>query len=161
MKKLLLVAVLLMVVAMASFASDAVQSANVTATVNAALTLTKLTDLAIGNVFAGTPTSVLYTAAGAASFVMQGAGLTPTTVAVVFPTNLIISGGLTPETQLPFTGTTYTHTIAGAAGSTVYSVPVTTLVGGQLWIYNGGAVTSISTQQAGQYTGTITVTVTQ
>jgi hypothetical protein len=160
MKKLLLVAVLLMVVAVASFAQT--QTANITANVNATLTLTKLTDLAALTVVQGGNQSFASNTAQAASFLFTGAATASTTIGVVFPATVsdALANTMTFTGQIPTT-----HNVAGAVGSTALAAitggTATTSVGGQLWIYAGGGVTAAAAQPAGQYTGVITVTVSQ
>jgi len=159
MKKLILVAVLLLTVSALSFGQSAV--ANVSATVNPTISITRLTDLAIGNVAQGGTVTVLSTAAGAASFQVAGAVSALTTIAIVTPTNLTFGA-----IDLPFTPQMPRYNVvAGAAGSTAFG----SLTGGQtsssgvgaLFVYVGGGVTAGASQAAGSYTGTITASVTQ
>ncbi len=160
MKKLLLVAVLLMVVAVASYAQ--VQTANITANVNATVTLAKLTDLATLTANQGQTVSFASNTANAASFLMTGAALASTTVVVAFPATLSDAAlnTMTFTGQIP-----RTNIVAGAATSTALAAltggTATTSAGGQLWIYAGGGVTAAAAQPAGQYTGVVTVTVSQ
>jgi spore coat protein U-like protein len=159
MKKLLLVVVLLMVVAMASYAQV---SANVTANVNAVVTVTRLTDLALGNVNQGATATVLSNVGAAASFSVVGAANAPTTCTFAFPANLVDVSANT----MPFTGQIPRYNVvAGAGASTAFGAlaggTTNSSVGGQLWLYVGGGVTAAALQPAGSYTGTLTVTVTQ
>jgi hypothetical protein len=161
MKKLLLVAILLMVVSAASFA-QATQTANITANVNATLTLAKLTDLAALTANQGQTVFFASNTAQAASFLLTGAALASTTVGVAFPATLsdVALNTMTFTGQIP-----RTNVVAGAATSTALAAitggTATTSAGGQLWIYAGGGVTAAAAQPAGQYTGVITVTVSQ
>ena len=160
MKKLIFTAVLLLTISSLTF-SQASTSANVTANVNATLSITRLTDLNIGNVMQGATATILSTAAAAASFQITGAASTATTVTVTFPTELT-SGVNT----MPFTGQTPRYnTVAGAGTSTAFGSPTggttNSNASGNLWIYVGGGVTAASSQPVGSYTGTITVGVTQ
>ncbi|MGD0590711.1 MAG: DUF4402 domain-containing protein [Bacteroidota bacterium] len=157
MKNLILVAVLLLTVSALSFA----QTANITANVNATIVVTRLTDLAIGNLNQGQVVSIASASAAAASFSITGAANAATTVTVTFPPTL--ASGLNTMT---FTGNIPTyHTVAGFAGSTAFGA----LTGGQtntsgtgaLWIYIGGGVTADPSQAVGSYTGTLSVAVTQ
>jgi hypothetical protein len=159
MKKLILVAVLLLTVSALSFAQST--TANITANVNATLSITRLTDLAIGNVNQGATVTIASNVAAAASFLVTGAATAATTVAVTFPTDLI-SGVNT----LPFTGQIPRwNTVAGAGASTAFGAltggSTTTNGTGNLWVYVGGGVTAGVAQAVGSYTGTITVGVTQ
>ena len=158
MKNLILVALLLLTVSAMSFAQINVQqTANATATVVASATMTKLTDLTFPPLLLGSAATIAANTAQAASFAFSGAGSTPTTVAVTFPGNLT-SG----SNNLPFSaGTVRTNVVAAAGTSVVYTVPTNTTAAGALWIYTGGTVTADVAQAAGQYTGLITVTVTQ
>jgi hypothetical protein len=159
MKKLLLVAVLLLIVSALSFAQST--TANITATVNATLSIARLTDLAIGNVAQGGTVTILSKSAAAASFQVAGAVSALTTITITFPSDLT-SGANT----LPFTGQIPTYnTVAGFAASTAFGA----LTGGQttssgtgaLFVYVGGGVTAGASQAAGSYSGTITAAVTQ
>jgi hypothetical protein len=139
MKRLILVAVLLLTVSALSFAQST--TANITANVNATLSITRLTDLTIGNV-------------------NQGATVTiPSTVTL--PADLT-SGANT----MPFTGQIPRwNTVAGAGTSTAFGAltggATPTNGTGNLWVYIGGGVTAALAQAVGSYTGAITVAVTQ
>jgi Tfp pilus assembly protein PilV len=159
MKKLILVAVLLLTVSALSFAQST--TANITANVNATLTVTRLTDLALGNVNQGATVTIASNVAAASSFLVTGAASTATVVTVTFPANLI-SGANT----MPFTGVIPRwNTVAGAGTSTAFGAitggTTPTNATGNLWIYVGGGVTAGGSQAVGSYSGTITVGVTQ
>jgi len=158
MKKLLLVVALLMVVAVASFAQV---SANITANVNAVVTVTRTADLALGNVNQGATATIASVAGGAAAFTVVGAASAATSCTFAFPTDLL-NGAIT----MPFTGQTPRYnTVAVQGTSTLFGAltggSANTSAGGQLWLWVGGSVTAAPTQAAGSYTGTLTVTVTQ
>ena len=160
MKKLLLVAILLMVVSAASFA-QATQTANITANVNATLTLAKLTDLAALTANQGQTVFFASNVAQAASFLFTGAANASTTVGVAFPatvsdgTNTMTFTGQIPRSNVVANPAT-SVALAAITGGTA-----TTSAGGQLWIYAGGGVTAAAAQPAGQYTGVVTVTTSQ
>jgi hypothetical protein len=159
MKKLLLVAVLLMVVAVASYAQT--NTANITANVSVAHTLGHLTDLAALALNQGQTVFFASNTANAASFLFTGAANASTTVGVAFPAT--VSDGVNTMT---FTGQIpRTNVVANAVTSVVLADitggTATTTGAGQLWIYAGGGVTAAAAQPAGQYTGVITVTVSQ
>jgi hypothetical protein len=159
MKKLFLVAVLLLSVSVLSFSQST--TANITANVNATLTIVRLTDLAIGNVNQGSTVTIASNTAAAASFRVAGAANTATTVSVTFPTDLT-SGVNT----MPFTGQIPRYnTVAGAGTSTAFPAlsggTANTNASGNLWIYVGGGVTADPAQAVGSYSGIITVAVTQ
>jgi hypothetical protein len=159
MKKLILTAVLLTGLAALSFAQST--TANITANVNATLTITRLTDLNIGNVNQGATVTIASNVAAASSFLITGAASSSTTVNVTFPANLT-SGVNT----MPFTGQIPRwNTVAGAGTSTAFGAltggTATSNATGNLWVYVGGGVTAAPAQAVGSYTGTITVAVTQ
>ena len=158
MKKLLLVAVLLLIVSALSFAQST--TANVTANVNATLSINRTADLALGNVNQGQTVTVLSTGTCAA-FTITGAASAATTVTVTFPSNLVYSGN-----DLPFTGQTPRYNTTAVQGtSTAFGSltggSTTTSGTGNLYIWVGGGVTASSSQVVGSYTGTITCAFTQ
>ena len=159
MKKLLVVAVLLMVVEVASYTQT--QTANITANVNVTLTLTKLTDLAALTANQGQTVFFASNVAQAASFLFTGAANASTTIGVAFPatvsdgTNTMTFTGQIPRSNVVANPAT-SVALAAITGGTA-----TTSAGGQLWIYAGGGVTAAAAQPAGQYTGVVTVTTSQ
>jgi hypothetical protein len=159
MKKILIVAVLLMVVSAASFAQPTITNSNTlaTATVVGAWTLTWASNLTFGNVYAGSSYTVASNVAAAGGLAFLG-GIANTTVAVTWP--LVLTG---PGTDIPFTlGTVSTHNVAGAVGSTLYTAAVPTDATGHLWIYVGGTLGPLAAvQTAGNYSGAITVQIAQ
>ncbi len=160
MKKLLVVVVLLLVVSVVSFAQVS-QNANITANVNVALTLGKLTDLAALTATQGQTVFWASNVANAASFLFTGAANASSTITVTFPATLsYLTNTMTFTGQIP-----RTNTVANPATSTALAGltggAATTTGAGQLWIYAGGGVTADPAQVAGQYTGQITVAVTQ
>jgi hypothetical protein len=161
MKKLLLVAVLLTVVAVASFAQVS-QNANITAQVNVAITLAKLTDLAALTATQGQTVSWLSTQAQAASFLFTGAANASSTITVTFPATVadLSSNTMTFTGQIPRTNV-LANPATSVALAAITGGTATTTGAGQLWIYAGGGVTAAAAQPAGQYTGQITVAVSQ
>jgi hypothetical protein len=165
MKNLILVAILLLVVSTLSFAQITAGpvAASVTATVTGNLAIAKTNDLAIGNVAKGATRTILSNAAGAAAFTISGEVSVPTTVTVTFPANLV---DLSANT-LPFTGQIPIHntaavqggatTFPGLAGGTTPTDATT----GNLYLWIGGGVTAAAGQVAGNYTGTINVSIVQ
>ncbi len=161
MKKLTLVLVaMLMIVSAVSFAGQT--TATATATVLAATNVTKTQDLAFGSLGQGASVTILSTEAAAAAFTVSSNNFSyPTVVAFTYPANLINgSNNLAFTAQIPVYNTSNTQT-----GATAFSVVAggTTNSGtdGSLYLWVGGKVTATSSQAAGSYTGTITVTVTQ
>ena len=159
MRKLILAAVLILSLSTLALAQST--TANITANVNATLTITRLTDLNIGNVNQGATVTIASNVAAAASFQVTGAASSSTTVTVAFPANLT-SGVNT----MPFTGQIPRwNTVAGAGTSTAFGAltggTTNTNATGNLWVYVGGGVTAAAAQAVGSYTGTVTVSVTQ
>jgi hypothetical protein len=162
MKKLLLVAVLLLAVSTLSFGQlTANTNANVTANVIATITINNTAALALGNVNLGQTVTVTSLAAGAAAFTVQGPANASTTITVTFPTNLVNGGNNLPFTgQTPRAGVTAVQAASTALGSLTGGTATTTALG-QLWLWVGGGVTADAVQPAGSYTGTINVAVSQ
>jgi hypothetical protein len=163
MKKLILVAVLLLSVSALSFAQST--TANITANVNATLSIARNNDLTIGNVNQGGTVTIPSVNAAAAYFTVTGATNATTTVTVGYPATLAGPGANT-MTYTPEYPTS--HTIAGAAGrvaATAFSLysggNALTNGTGNLYIWVGGGATATAAQAAGSYTGTLTVGVTQ
>jgi hypothetical protein len=156
MKNLILVAILLIIVSSLSFG----QSATVTATVNAVLSITTDNNLVIGNVVKGTTKTIASNAAGAAAFTITGEPSTQTIVTVTFPSNLLDGSSNT----LPFTGQIPIHNTAADQG-TATAYPglaggnASTNGSGNLYVYVGGGVTAAVGQTSGNYAGTINVNV--
>jgi len=163
MKNLMKIVVLLIIVSTVSFAQST--TANITANVNATLSIARNNDLTIGNVNQGGTVTIPSTNAAAAYFTITGATSATTTVTVTTPATLTgpAAATMTYTAEYP----TF-NTIAGAAGrvaATAFGAYTggTTLtnVTGNLYIWVGGGVTAAAAQAAGSYTGTITVGVTQ
>ena len=160
MKKLLIVAILLMVVSVASYAQV---TANISATVNANITLARTNDLALGAVNRGGTVTVLSTAAGAAAFTLSGGAANATTnCTFTVPANLTdVSSHTMPFTaQIPRSNTV-ANQAASSAFADITGGSATTSAAGALWLWIGGGVTADPAQVAGVYSGTITLTVTQ
>jgi hypothetical protein len=156
MKNLIIVAALLIVISSLSFGQS---SANVTATVNAVLSIVTTNDLTIGNVVKGTTKTITSDAADAAAFTISGEPNTQIVVTVAFPANL--SDG---TNNLPFTGEIPIHnTIADQGTATAFGAltggTTPTNAGGDLYVYVGGGVTAAVAQPSGNYSGTINVNV--
>jgi hypothetical protein len=156
MKNLILVVVLLLVVSSLSFG----QTATVTATVNAVLSITTDNNLAIVNVVKGVPKTVLSTDAAAAAFTIAGEPSTATILTVAFPANLVDGS----SNNLPFTGQTPVYnTVQSQVGTTAYGAltggTASLNAGGNLYVYVGGGVSPAVAQPSGNYAGTINVSV--
>jgi hypothetical protein len=159
MKNLILVAVLLLVVSSLSFGQNA--SASVSVTVNAALTIFKTNDLAFGIVARGNAATILSTDAAAAAFTITGVENAATTITVTQPATLTNGTSTMPFlAAVPVCNTVNsqvgTTALAGTAGG-----GATTNAVGNLWLWIGGGVNVGIAQQSGNYTGTLTVSVSQ
>jgi hypothetical protein len=160
MKKLILLVVLLLTVSAFSFAQVS-STANVTANVNATLTISNLTDMTFAAVNQGQTVTIASNTAAATSFRIQGAATAATTVTVTPPANLTFGANtLTYNAQIP-----RYNTVAGAPGSTAFGAVTggSTNTGGtgDLYIYVGGQVVAGASQAVGSYSGIMTVAVTQ
>ena len=155
MKKLILTAVLLLIVSSLSFG----QSAQVTATVNAVISVTTDANLVFGNVVKGVPKTVLSTEANAAAFTITAEPSTPTVLTVTFPSNLVNGANNLPFTgETPVYNSTQTQTGATAYGSLTGGT-ASTNASGNLYVYIGGTVSPAVNQASGNYSGTINVSV--
>ncbi len=160
MKRTFVLVLMLCAISLMSFAQTST-TANVTANVNAALTITNTGALALGNVAQGATVTISSLTAGAATFTIQGAASTGTTVAVTNPLNLTFGAN-----NLPFTGQIPRYnTVNVQASSTAFGAltggSTTSAADGKLYLWIGGGVTASGSQAAGSYSGTITVSFTQ
>ena len=163
MKKLLLVAVLLLTISALSFAGST--TATATATVNAATVgVTKTADLALGSLNQGASSTVTALQSGAAAFTVSGSNAVPTIVAITYPGTLANGSNTMTFTSV---GAGYQNS-GGAADQSTQSAftvatggTVTSASDGSLYLWVGGKVTATATQAPGSYTGTLTITVTQ
>ncbi|MFL5496683.1 MAG: DUF4402 domain-containing protein [Gemmatimonadales bacterium] len=135
-------------------------SATVSATVQQPITVTKNSDLSFGNVFPGIDKSIAVTAGGAAKFTVAGQASTPVNLTFTIPAT-IASGGNTltlaswaghyATTDVTSGGTTFTPS-ASATSATLSG-------SGALYVYVGATAQPTSTQAAGSYSGSMTMTV--
>jgi hypothetical protein len=159
MKNLILVAVLLLIVSSLSFGQSA--SANVTATVQATLTIIKTNDLALGIVTRGNAVTVPSTDAAAAAFTITGIATSQATVTISSLANLTSGSYTMPFTQqTPIYNTTNSQSGTTDFGALTGGI-ASTNSDGNLWVWFGGRVTASVGQAAGLYSGTINVSVTQ
>jgi hypothetical protein len=171
MKKLVFLAVVLIGFAATSLAQSASATANASANIQSALSITKNYDLSFGNIFvpAGTTTggnvSLAATAAGTRT-------ATATTGAVVLAPGAGSAAKFTIA-ALPTTGYTFsvppgaiTLTNTGALGGTMTftlstsPLSVTTDASGSAVFYVGGNLTVAANQNVGYYSNTTDLTVT-
>ncbi len=158
MKNLILVVVLLLIVSSLSFGQA---SATVSVTVNAALTIFKTNDLALGTVARGSAVTVLSTNAAAAAFTITGVENAATTMTIVLPATLSNGTSTMPFIgQIPVCNTTNSQ-VGTTALAALTGGSATTNAVGNLWLWIGGGVNVGIAQQSGNYTGTINVSVTQ
>jgi hypothetical protein len=135
-------------------------SANVTATVQQPITVTKNNDLSFGSVFPGLDKSIAVTAGGAAKFTVAGQASTPVNLTFTLPAT-IASGGNTltiaswtghhATTDVTSGGTTFTPS-ASATSATLSGT-------GGLFLYVGATAQPTVTQASGSYSGSMTMTV--
>jgi hypothetical protein len=135
-------------------------SATVTATVQQPVTVSKNNDLSFGNVFPGVDKSIAVTAGGAAKFTVAGQATTPVNLTFTIP-GTITSGG-NNLTLGNWTGH-YATTDVTSGGTTFTpsaSATTATLSGsGALYVYVGATAQPTTTQAAGSYSGSMTMTV--
>jgi hypothetical protein len=135
-------------------------SATVTATVQQPITVTKNNDLSFGSVFPGIDKSIAVTAGGAAKFTVAGQASTPVNLTFTIP-GTITSGG-NNLTLASWTGhhATTDVTTGGTTFTPSPSATSATLSGtGALFVYVGATAQPTSTQAAGSYSGSMTMTV--
>jgi hypothetical protein len=135
-------------------------SANVTATVQQPITVTKNNDLSFGSVFPGLDKPIAVTAGGAAKFTVAGQASTPVNLTFTLPAT-IASGGNT-LTIASWTGhhATTDVTSGGTTFTPSASATAATLSGtGGLFVYVGATAQPTVTQASGSYSGSMTMTV--
>jgi hypothetical protein len=152
--------ILAMICLAAPLAAQNSASANVTATVQQPITVTKNNDLSFGSVFPGLDKSIAVTAGGAAKFTVAGQASTPVNMTFTLPAT-IANGGNTltianwtghhATTDVTSGGTTFTPSASATAATLSGS--------GALFVYVGATAQPTVTQVAGSYTGTMTMTV--
>ena len=135
-------------------------SADITATVQQPITVTKNNDLSFGSVFPGLNKSIAVTAGGAAKFTVAGQASTPVNLTFTLPATIANGGnaltiaswtGHHATTDVTSGGTTFTPSASATAA---------TLSGtGGLFVYVGATAQPTVTQAAGSYTGSMTMTV--
>jgi Domain of unknown function (DUF4402) len=135
-------------------------SASVTATVQQPITVTKNNDLSFGSVLPGIDKSIAVTAGGAAKFTVAGQASTPVNLTFTIPATITSSGnnltlanwtGHYATTDVTSGGTTFTPS-ASATSATLSG-------SGALYVYVGATAQPTSSQPAGSYTGSMTMTV--
>jgi spore coat protein U-like protein len=134
-------------------------SITVSANVQQPITVTAANNLDFGQVFPGVSKTIAVNQPGAGRFDVTGQASTPVSLTFVLPANLTAGANLLPigswngvhsPTASP-TGTSFTPS-ASATNATLSGT-------GQLFVYVGAQVTPAVGQVAGNYTGTVQMTV--
>jgi len=142
-------------------AAQATASIGARADVQIALTATAVDSLIFGNVFPGTTKNILPTDATSGSFQITGAANAAVTVDFSLPAALSDGVGNTLPITFGATSAAYNQ-LNSRAGAGLFD-PASTLTanldatGGNLYVFIGGSV-SPTTEPAGTYKGTITLT---
>ncbi len=138
----------------------AAQSATIqaTATVVTPLVVTGTQGLAFGNVFQGVDKSIAFGDAGSGRFSVTGFNNSQVALTFTLPSNLT-SGSNNLAINNWDVRVNGTNAAAGATALSVVSgTPVnTTLTSGNLFVFVGGRVQPTASQNAGSYSGTITL----
>jgi hypothetical protein len=135
-------------------------SATVTAAVQQPITVTKNNDLSFGTVFPGVDKTIAVTAGGAAKFTVAGQASTPVNLTFTIPAT-IASGGNT-LTLASWAGHFATTDVTSGGTSFTPSASATTATlsgSGALYVYIGATAQPTVTQAAGNYSGSMTMTV--
>jgi hypothetical protein len=153
-------AVLALTVGASSLRAQNNASANVTATVQQPITVTKNNDLSFGNVAPGVDKTIAVTAAGAAKFTVAGQASTPVNLTFTIPATIANGGnnltlanwsGHHATTDVTSGGTTFTPSASATAATLSGS--------GALFVYVGATAQPTVGQAAGSYSGSMTMTV--
>lgn len=145
--------------AVPAFAQDNA-AANVTASVQQPITVTKNRDLSFGNVFPGVDRRVPVTAIGAGKFSVAGQGSTPVNLTFSLPATIASGGdnlalgdwtGRHNSLDQPSGGTNFIPSASATAATLNAS--------GALYIFIGATAQPTTTQAAGNYSGTMSMTI--
>ena len=134
-------------------------SITVSANVQTPITVSAASNLDFGNVFPGVNKTVAVTDAAAGRFNVTGQASAPVSLTFVLPANLTDGGNL-----LPIANWTGNHNTSAAPTGTGFTpsaaaTPAALSGAGQLFVYLGAQVTPSVSQVAGNYTGTVQMTV--
>lgn len=159
-----LVALALAVLALVVFTTPVYAQVNnasitATATVQAPINVTAVSNLDFQNVFPGVAKTVLVTDATAGRWDVAGAPNAPVSLNFTLPTNLVSGGNLMPIGT--WTGNHNTTAAPTGTGFTPAGTPsaATLSATGALFVYIGATVSPLSNQLAGVYTAAVTLTV--
>ena len=135
-------------------------SANVTATVQQPITVTKNNDLSFGSVFPGLDKPIAVTAGGAAKFTVAGQASTPVNLTFTLPATIANGGNTLPIASWTGHHATTDVTSGGTTFTPSASATAATLSGtGGLFVYVGETAQPTVTQAGGSYSGSMTMTV--
>jgi hypothetical protein len=152
-----LIAITLVAASVAQAQNNA--SITVSANVQTPITVSAASNLDFGNVFPGVNKTVAVTDAAAGRFNVTGQASAPVSLTFVLPANLTDGGNL-----LPIANWTGNHNTSAAPTGTGFTpsaaaTPAALSGTGQLFVYLGAQVTPSVSQVAGNYTGTVQMTV--
>ena len=149
----------LVVVAKPVYAQVNNASITATATVQAPINVTAVSNLDFQNVFPGVAKTVLTTDATAGRWDVLGAASTPVSLNFTLPTNLASGANLMPIGT--WTGNHNTTATPSGASFTPSGTPTAATLSatGALFVYIGATVSPLSNQAAGVYTAAVTLTV--
>ena len=134
--------------------------ASVTASVQQPLTVTKSTDLAFGSVFPGLNKTVAVGDAGAASFSVSGQAGASVNLTFTAPATIANGGSTLPIASWTGRWNTTNSAASGTDFTPSGSATSATLSGsGAIYVFVGATAQPSSSQAAGSYSGTLTLTV--
>lgn len=159
-----LVALALAVLALVVFTTPAYAQVNnasitATATVQAPINVTAVTNLDFQNVFPGVAKTVLVTDATAGRWDVAGAASAPVSLNFTLPGNLSSGANLMPIGT--WTGNHNTTAAPTGTGFTPSGTPTAATLSatGALFVYIGATVSPLANQATGVYTAAVTLTV--
>jgi hypothetical protein len=159
-----LVALALAVLALVVFTTPVYAQVNnasitATATVQAPINVTAVTNLDFQSVFPGVAKTVLVTDATAGRWDVAGAASTPVSLNFTLPANLSSGANLMPIAT--WTGNHNTTAAPTGTGFTPSGTPTAATLSatGALFVYIGATVSPLANQAAGVYTAPVTLTV--
>jgi len=134
-------------------------SITATATVQAPINVTAVSNLDFQNVFPGVAKTVLVAGATAGRWDVAGAPSTPISLNFTLPNNLVSGGNLLPIGT--WTGNHNTTAAPTGTGFTPSGTPTAATLSatGALFVYIGATVSPLANQPAGVYTAAVTLTV--
>jgi hypothetical protein len=156
----LLITILGLVVVSIPAAAQNSANASVTAEVQQPITVTKTADLDFGTVFPGLNKAIAVTDAGAAKFTVQGQASANINLTFTLPATIANGGNTMPIASWTGLHNTANSSASGTSFTPSSSATATTIsAGGFRYVFVGATAQPASTQAAGTYTGTMTMTV--